>query len=182
MGSTVVRPAKSDPPSHSLALMTGLAVYESVLSLCPDPTALALKWPNDLLLGGAKLAGILLESAHGAVIVGIGVNLCVAPELPDRKTNCLADVTIPPTPDDFAKRMAHAFDAELERWRSHGLELLLRRWQAAAPEQGTPLTVHDPSGETFSGAFAGLDVDGSLLLRCADGKTLAVHAGDVMID
>ena len=162
--------------------MTGLAGYEAVLPSCPDPSALMLKWPNDVLLGGAKLAGILLEAAHGAVVVGIGVNLRIAPQLPDRMTVALADVTVPPPLEDFANRLAASFDTELERWRSHGLELLLRRWQSVAHPRGTPLTVHDPSGEQISGTFDGLDASGSLLLRDSDGKTRTIHAGDVVLD
>lgn len=182
MGSTVVRPALSDPPAATLALMAGLAVHEALLPFCPDPAALMLKWPNDLLLRGAKLAGILLESAQGAVVVGIGVNLRVAPQLPDRETVALAEIAPAPSPEDFAERLAASFDAELERWRSHGLELLLRRWQAAAHGRGTALKVHDASGATMSGEFAGLDASGSLLLRTRNGKTHTVHAGDVVLD
>lgn len=182
MGSTVIRPAPSDPAPHTLALMTGLAVYEASLPYCPDPSALLLKWPNDVLLGGAKLAGILLESSSGAVVVGIGVNLRASPDLPDRETVALSKVTNPPSLEDFADRLVASFDAELDRWRSHGLDLLLRRWQAAAHTLGTPLSVHDPSGETLSGTFAGLESNGSLLLRDGGGKTRTVHAGDVVID
>lgn len=182
MGSTVVRPAAGDPPPHTLALMSGLAVYEAVLPHCPDPSVLKLKWPNDVLLGGAKLAGILLESSQAAVIVGIGVNLRAAPDLPDRATIALSDITAAPSPDDFAAALAKSFDLELERWRNHGLDLLLRRWQAAAHSNGTGLSVHDASGEKLTGVFAGLDGSGSLLLRDADGKTHKVHAGDVTLD
>jgi BirA family biotin operon repressor/biotin-[acetyl-CoA-carboxylase] ligase len=182
MGSTIVRPTEADPAAHSLALMTGLAVYETVLPLCPDPTALMLKWPNDVLIGGAKLCGILLESRGGAVIVGIGVNLRAAPHLPDRRTVALSDLAPPPELSNFADRLTATFDVELERWRSHGLELLVRRWLAAAHAKGTRLSVHDPSGEKIHGTFAGLDAQGSLLLLCGDGKTRTVHAGDVVID
>lgn len=182
MGSTVVHPAAGDPPAHTLALAAGLAAYEAVLPLCPDAGALMLKWPNDLMLCGAKLAGILLESANGAVVVGIGVNLKVAPQLPDRRTVALAEITPPPAAGDFAIRLAAAFDAELERWRSHGLELLLRRWQAAAHGHGASLKVHDPGGATLVGSFVGLDASGSLLLRDPDGKTHTVHAGDVVME
>ncbi|MBO6608260.1 biotin--[acetyl-CoA-carboxylase] ligase [Altererythrobacter sp.] len=182
MGSTIVRPASGDPAPHTLALMSGLAVYEALLPHCPDPSALMLKWPNDILLGGAKLVGILLESSSGAVVVGIGVNLRAAPDLPDRQTVALSKITNPPSLENFADRLAASFDTELERWRNHGLGLLLRRWQAAAHPLGSPLTVHDPSGEKPSGTFAGLDVNGSLLLRDSNGKTRTVHAGDVDLD
>ena len=182
MGSTIVRPASGDPAPHTLALMSGLAVYEALLPHCPDPSALMLKWPNDVLLGGAKLVGILLESSSGAVVVGIGVNLRAAPDLPDRQTVALSKITNPPSLENFADRLAASFDTELERWRNHGLDLLLRRWQAAAHPFGAQLTVHDPSGEKLSGTFAGLDASGSLLLRDSGGKTRTVHAGDVDLD
>lgn len=182
MGSTLVRPAPGDPPSHTLALVTALSVYEAVLPNCPQPAQLMLKWPNDILLGGAKLAGILLEAAHGAVVIGIGVNLKAAPSLPDRATRALADVGTPPRLEDFAERLARVFAEEMARWRSHGLELLLRRWLAAAHPMGTPLHVRDTGGKPLAGEFAGLDPGGSLLLRTADGKTLAVRAGDVTLD
>ncbi len=182
MGSTIVRPAESDPPAHTLALLSGLAVYEALLPFCPDPSALTLKWPNDLLLRGAKLCGILLESQANTVVVGIGVNLRAAPDLPDRRTISLSEVTATPELEDFADRLAKSFAVELERWRSHGLELLIRRWQAAGHPKGTLLTVHDPSGDRVTGEFAGLDASGSLLLRDSDGKTHTVHAGDVNLD
>lgn len=182
MGSTIVRPATSDPLTHTLALMAGLAVYEAVLPYCSGPDNLMLKWPNDLLLGGAKLAGILLESTHGAIVVGMGVNLRVAPSLPDRRTIALADVKSPPDLAVFADRLASSFDTELERWRNHGLDLLMRRWQAAAHAKGTELTAHDASGEKIPGRFAGLDATGSLLLQLSDGKTRTVHAGDVILE
>ena len=89
MGSTVVRPGPSDPPAHTLTLAVALAAYETVLPLLADPRALSIKWPNDLLLNGAKLSGILLEREGDAVVIGIGVNLAQAPELPDRPTIAL---------------------------------------------------------------------------------------------
>ncbi|WP_209347707.1 biotin--[acetyl-CoA-carboxylase] ligase [Pontixanthobacter sp. CEM42] len=181
MGSTVVHIAQSDPPASTLALLTGLAAYEACLSLVPDPHALSLKWPNDLLIGRAKLAGILLEGQGQAVIVGIGVNLAVAPDLSDRETVSFAKFGPAPDRNGFAERLAVQFDTELERWRTYGLEPLLRRWTNAAHPVGTPLTFHETETATQSGEFAGLADDGSLLLRLADGSTRAIHAGDVML-
>lgn len=181
MGSTVVRPGPGDPPAPSLALLAGLTLHEVATPLVPDPTRLSLKWPNDLLYDRAKLAGILLEGAADAVIVGIGVNLARAPELPDRETAAFAMFGPAPDRDAFAHALAASFDRELERWRTFGLEPLLRRWQAAGTPVGTPLSVHDAGSERIEGTFAGLAPDGSLLLRLADGATRAVHAGDVSL-
>jgi BirA family biotin operon repressor/biotin-[acetyl-CoA-carboxylase] ligase len=181
MGSTVVRPAPGDPPPQSLALLAGLALYEAVVPLLAAPGALSLKWPNDLLLGSAKLSGILLEGAGDAVIVGIGVNLAAAPALTDRPVIALAQLGPAPDRDRFAAELADRFDRELERWRTYGLEPLLRRWQQVAHPLGAPLRVHEPGGQLVAGAFAGLGADGSLLLRLEDGTIRPIHAGDVTL-
>ena len=182
MGSTVVHIAQSDPPAHSLALVAGLAVYETILPLCPDPSALILKWPNDLLLKNAKLCGILLEGEGTSVVIGIGVNLAAAPKLPDRATIALSEVAPTPTLEDFSQRLSKSFDLEIERWRSFGLEPPIRRWLAAGTPEGSALSVHEPDGSTIKGAFAGLDLQGNMLLRLEDGTSRAIHAGDVMLD
>lgn len=181
MGSTVVRPGPHDPPAPTLALMTGLALYEAVAPLLAEPAGLSLKWPNDLLLGRAKLAGILLEREGEAVIVGVGVNLAAAPQIEGRETIALSALGPAPSRDAFANTLAQSFDRELERWRTVGTEPLLRRWLAAAHPIGTPLSVHEPAGGDVSGTFAGLDPDGSLLLRLEDGAVRPIHAGDVML-
>ena len=181
MGSTVVHRAAGDPPAPSLALLAGLALHEIAMPLVPDPTRLALKWPNDLLYDRAKLAGILLERVGDAVIVGIGVNLVSAPTIPDRETAAFTSFGPARDRDAFAHALAASFDRELERWRTFGLEPLVRRWLAAGTPAGTPLAVHDAGAERVEGRFAGLGSDGSLLLRLADGATRAVHAGDVTL-
>lgn len=181
MGSTVVRPAPSDPPSSTLAILAGLAVLEAVSPLVPPPHLAQLKWPNDVLIGGAKLCGILLERVGDAVVVGIGVNLTAAPVVEGRKTIALVAFGPAPNRDTFAAALAHCFDLELERWRGFGLDPLLRRWQAAAHPLGTPLLVGEPGETPLVGEFAGLDSTGALQLRLADGTTRTVHAGEVQL-
>ncbi|KHK91595.1 biotin--[acetyl-CoA-carboxylase] ligase [Novosphingobium malaysiense] len=181
MGSTIVRLASADPPAQTLALMAGLAVYEALVGYLPERADLRLKWPNDLLLGGAKIAGILLEAVGDLVIVGIGVNLRVAPEVPDRRVAALSDLGVDLGRDMFAQALAVAFDLELHRWRTAGLAPLLRRWQSAAHPKGTRLTVLPPGEEAFEGSFAGLSQDGNLLLDLEDGSRRTIHAGDVLL-
>lgn len=179
MGSTLVRTSFGEPPPASLALMTGLAVYEAILPYLATPSSLRLKWPNDVALGRAKLAGILLERAGDTVVIGIGINLKVAPRLPDRPTVALSDVGPAPDRDTFATVLANHFATELRRWRDYGLGPLTRRWEAAAHPPGTPLTVAPPGEESLSGTFAGLTDEGALSLRLADGALRVIHAGDV---
>ena len=109
MGSTVVRLSPSDPSPASFALAAGLAVYEAVVPLLADPAPLQLKWPNDLTFSGAKLAGILLEREGDALVVGIGVNLADAPDIPGRATVALAAFGPAPDRELFAGALAKAF-------------------------------------------------------------------------
>lgn len=181
MGSTLVRPHERDPAPASLALLAGMALYEAILPIVANPVDLKLKWPNDVMFGGAKLAGILLEREGGAIIVGIGVNLVAAPDLPDRRTTALSDFGPAPDRDLFATALAASFDKELERWRTYRLEPLVRRWESIAHAIGTPLTVNPPSEEPIKGKFAGLTEDGALRIRLAGGESRVIHAGDVML-
>jgi len=179
MGSCVVRLGPSDPHAGSLALAAGLAVHEAVSPYVPPAHQAMLKWPNDLLVDGAKLAGILLERNGDTLVVGIGVNLAQAPDLPDRATCALADLAPAPEPGAFAQRLAACFAFHLALWRSEGLAALISRWQAVAHPMGTSLTVADPPGGTTQGYFAGLDSQGALRLALADGTTRIIHAGDI---
>lgn len=182
MGSTVVHVGDGSPPPASLALVAGLAAYEAVLPHIAEQPQLRLKWPNDLLLGGAKLAGILLERVGDIVIVGIGVNLASAPQIEGRATTSLAEQGPAPERDFFAAQLAFQLDRELERWRGFGLGPLVARWQAAAHPEGTPLRVHGPGEEPISGTFAGLSPEGALRLCLADGTERVIHAGDVSLE
>ena len=181
MGSTAFRVLPTDPVPASLSLAAGLALFEAVAPLVPPLPGARLKWPNDLLVGKAKVAGILLERAGDWIVMGFGVNLASAPALPDRATTALASFGPTPDRDLFAANLAQHLAQEIDRWRQYGLDPLLRRWTAAAHPIGTVLQVHPPGEESVAGAFAGLTDDGSLLLRVQDGTVRAITAGDVML-
>lgn len=181
MGSTVVHLVPTDPSPGTLALVAGLAVLEAVSPLILPPHLAQLKWPNDVLVGGAKLSGILLERVGDAVVVGIGVNLAAAPQVEGRATIALGAFGPAPDRETFAATLAQSFDLELNRWRSFGLDPLLRRWQAAAHPLGTPLLIGELGETPLQGQFAGLTTDGALQLRLADGTTRTVHAGEVRL-
>lgn len=181
MGSTVVHVSPQDPPPANLSFVAALAVYETVLARIGRPSELQLKWPNDVLLGGGKFCGLLLEREGSSVVVGIGVNLAVAPGIDDRRTRTLAEYGPPPDRDAFAADLAAQFDLELGRWRQFGTGPIFNRWLAAAHPLDSPLTVHEPSGNAISGTFDGLEPDGALRLRLADGSARVIHAGEVML-
>ena len=137
---------------------------------------LLLKWPNDLLLGGRKLAGILLERQGGRVVAGFGVNLASAPEIPDRPT---AHVGGSMSPEAFAPLLAGSMSRLLMLWRTTDRKDFARAWLARAHAVGTELAVHGADSAVIRGRFAGIDADGTLRLRLDGGTVRTIHAGDV---
>jgi BirA family biotin operon repressor/biotin-[acetyl-CoA-carboxylase] ligase len=135
-----------------------------------------LKWPNDLLLDGAKLAGILLERSGDRVAVGFGINLAAAPAIEGRRTASLDGAM---APNAFAPLLAGSFARALAAWRSEPPEKLADRWLAHAHPIGTQLTVHVDDGNRVAGRFEGLAPDGSLILRTEQGAIETIRAGDV---
>jgi BirA family biotin operon repressor/biotin-[acetyl-CoA-carboxylase] ligase len=179
MGSTVVRLRTSDPLPQTLSLVAGFAVHEAVVGVTGGLSGLQLKWPNDLLVGDAKLAGILLERQGDAVVVGIGVNLAQAPDVPGRATACLAGFGMTIPRDDFAKALAENFADALIRWHLGEWPVLRTQWLARAMPTGTLVSVKDRDHGEITGAFGGIDDDGVALLRLANGTVRAIHAGDI---
>lgn len=135
-----------------------------------------LKWPNDLTLGGKKLAGILLERSDHRVAVGFGVNLASAPQLPDREAATLSGRI---APQDFAPLLAGSLGRMLNLWRTSSPEAFAQAWLARAHLHGTRLTVHVSREEAISGRFAGLERDGALRLMRDDGSIELIRVGDV---
>lgn len=178
-GSTLVRLRPTDPPAPTLALATVVALEEAVRVFLP--AGATIKWPNDLLIGGAKLSGVLLERAGDAVVVGIGVNLTHHPELPDRPATSLAAQGMAVDAATFAEVLAESFARWLSRWRGEGLEPVRQRWLDRAHPIGTALTARLPDGTGHDGLFDGLSGDGALILRLADGSRHVIHAGDVFL-
>jgi BirA family biotin operon repressor/biotin-[acetyl-CoA-carboxylase] ligase len=174
-GSTLVQLAAGDPPAQSLSLVAGLALAEALDSAIPG-LPLLLKWPNDLLLDGAKAAGILLEREGDRVVIGFGVNLAAAPHLPGRSTAHFAGGI---APEAFAPLLAGAMARIVVAWRSSDPEAFARAWLARAHPPGTLLNVHGADAAPLSGRFDGIEHDGTLRLRLEDGSVRRIHAADV---
>jgi BirA family biotin operon repressor/biotin-[acetyl-CoA-carboxylase] ligase len=174
-GSTRVQLKPSDPPAQTLSFAAGLALLEAIDTAVPAQ-ALMLKWPNDVMLLGRKLAGILLERSGDRVTVGFGVNLASAPALPDRLGAALGGKIAPPA---FAPLLAGSFARLLELWRQSASALIAEAWLTRAHPIGTLLTVHSGADETAVGRFDGVEADGALRLRLDDGRLEIVRAGDV---
>lgn len=190
--STLIRLQGNNPAAATLALVAAVAVAEEVGAYltrradgdCGDVSdfpALQIKWPNDILLGGAKLAGILLERTEDAVVIGIGVNLADHPEGFERPVTALAAHGFSVDPGDFLTALAETFGRWLALWRSEGLAPIRTRWLGAAHSPGTAMSASLPDGSTVTGQFETLGPDGALILRLADGTARAIHAGDVFL-
>jgi BirA family biotin operon repressor/biotin-[acetyl-CoA-carboxylase] ligase len=169
-----------------LALVAGVAAYDTIAKLISyeGRSELLLKWPNDILLAGEKVAGMLLENVGGAtgdksvVVIGTGINLESYPENVEQPAVSLAayGMSVPPTAalESLAK---HTHDW-LSRWgEGFGFPAIRRAWLDRAGPTGRTLTVR-LNGEEIEGAYAGLDTDGALRLKTADGER-RITAGDV---
>ena len=174
--STLVRLRHGDPAPPSLALVAAIALHE-VAGSYAGADNVRIKWPNDLLAGQSKLAGILLERAGDAVVIGFGVNLAHHPGDLERPTTSLAALTgVVPEPEAFCQSLAEAFARWVAAWRAAGLAPVRAAWLAGAHPMGTLLWT--AGGE---GRFEGLDETGALRLRTADGAIRTIHAGDVFL-
>lgn len=178
--STVIRLRDGDPPPHTLALVAANAVHALLAPLCAGQVR--IKWPNDVLVDGAKIAGILLERSGDAVVAGIGINVTGHPVGLDRPVTSLLAQGMPD--GDAAAlqvRLAELFAHWLAIWRVQGLDPVRAHWLANAHPAGTPMRVVPPDGATVEGCFDTLDRDGMLILRLANGESRAIHAGDILL-
>ncbi len=179
--SPLVLLRRGEPPAPTLALVAAVALHETVSALAPA-AGVQIKWPDDLLAGGAKLAGVLLVRQDSCVVVGFGVNLAEHPEATLRPATSLAALDAgAPEPGQFLDALAAAFARWLARWRSEGLAPVRAAWLAAAFPRGTALSTHTASGAWVEALFDGLDESGALRLRLADGTRQIIHAGDVFL-
>ncbi len=171
-----------------LPFVAALAAYDAAaeqLTAAQIPD-LRLKWPNDIMLGGAKLAGILIESlsppdGNGlAVIIGFGVNAAVAPPVTDR-----AAATLGCSPEGCVRlfeTLANASEIWLNRWNhGSGFADIRETWLSRAHAAGEPISVN-LNGSSIRGRFHGLDQRGALQLETAPGVVVTVNAGDIYPD
>lgn len=145
----------------------------------------ALKWPNDLMIGGRKAAGILVESGtrpDGALwlAVGMGINLAHAPQAAERPAMAFAEILngAPPAPLDALTILADRFEVWRKLWSEAGFAPIANAWSRRAYGLGQPCEARLPN-QTHRGVAEGLDDDGALRLRLADGAVLRITAGDV---
>ncbi len=180
----LLRPEKPIGECAQLSFAAALAVSDMLATFAPH-AGFALKWPNDVLADGRKIAGILLESeskTDGAVAwlaIGIGVNLTVFPQDTEFPAISLAAIgAVPPAPKDALLHLAAAFAKWYEVWRTAGFAPVSEAWLARASGLGTRIRAR-LAREEIVGVFQGMDESGALLLGLPGGGVRAITAGEV---
>jgi BirA family biotin operon repressor/biotin-[acetyl-CoA-carboxylase] ligase len=186
--SILLRPEVAPAAAASLTLVAGIAVAETVRSFCPG--GVALKWPNDVLIRGRKVAGILAEAktdagALATVVVGIGLNVNIgreafAPAHRDLATSLKEETGTEHEVGEAAARLCERFEAVYDRYLGEGFEPLRSRWLGLTEMVGQPVQVRFGAG-LQAGIVVGIDGDGALLLGQPDGSVLRVTAGDATV-
>jgi BirA family transcriptional regulator, biotin operon repressor / biotin---[acetyl-CoA-carboxylase] ligase len=176
--SILLRPDKPASEAAQLSFAAALAVCEAL----PGVGAVRCKWPNDVLIGDKKTAGILLESeAAGdkvaALIVGFGINLKSHPEGTETPATSLAALGIRTTPGAVLGELCRHFLTWYETWRDQGFAPLRQAWLGRAHSLGSEIRVRYGAFETF-GRFVDLDASGALILETSEGRR-HISAGDV---
>ena len=185
--SVILRPSCEARSVAQLSFVAALAVLDLVDG--PLPGRAHCKWPNDILVDGGKVAGILLESALEPgghvdwVVLGIGVNLASHPGLdgPVPSTS-LVDAGAPPlAPEEALAPLLAALTRRRQVWEEEGFAPVRRAWLARAHGLGGPVTVAN-GGQKLAGTFEGLDAEGALVLAQAGAAPISIAAGDVYFD
>jgi BirA family biotin operon repressor/biotin-[acetyl-CoA-carboxylase] ligase len=165
--------------SAQLGFVAGLAAADSIAAHARG-AELALKWPNDVLLNGKKVAGILLEAlGHDSLAIGIGINLAHYP--PDTEIPSISIAAVsgnPPDLDGILQRLASAMTAWYEIWLKEGFQPVRKAWLVRASGLGHAIRARLADSER-DGVFEDLDQDGALLLRDSTGTLTRITAGDV---
>ena len=177
------------PPGEAaqISFVAALAAADLAQPSVP-PTLVTLKWPNDPMVAGRKVAGILVESGpHPAgglwLAMGIGVNLATPPLAAERPATTFADHmrSPPPSPSEALGKLAECFDNWMALWTRLGFDPIAEAWTARAHGLGQPCTAR-LAGETVAGVAEGLDADGALRLRTPNGAIRRITAGDVFFE
>ncbi|WP_158598444.1 biotin--[acetyl-CoA-carboxylase] ligase [Notoacmeibacter ruber] len=168
----------------TLPLVAALAVHRAIEQVLPHhEQRLRLKWPNDVLIGGAKVNGILLEAGGSmrqrSIIIGCGINCAHHPDNPAYPATDLLAEGVDITPAQLLPRLARQINDCLVLWsEGRNFETIRQLWLERAQGVGMPIRVNMET-TTLTGRFAGLDSEGYLLLERSNGELSRISAGDL---
>ncbi|MBI2354634.1 MAG: biotin--[acetyl-CoA-carboxylase] ligase [Deltaproteobacteria bacterium] len=187
--SVILRPSIRPYEAPQLTFISAVAAaraIERATALKPQ-----IKWPNDVLVGGRKVAGLLNEmsaetDAINFVILGLGVNLNMTagqfpPDLRHPATSLFLETGRPVARQEFAAFMLNELDRLYAGFLAHGFTPVREEWQERCNAHGREVVVCDGGAEVARGMFAGIDGDGALLLRRQDGMVERILSGDVRV-
>jgi BirA family biotin operon repressor/biotin-[acetyl-CoA-carboxylase] ligase len=179
LATILLRPRLPQSRLTELGFVVALALADAVDVVLAGGHA-RLKWPNDVLIDDAKVAGILIEIVDGgAALVGIGLNVAQSPADTPYPATCLRDAGASASCDEALTQLLTALDRRLAQWMTHGFAATRTAWLARGPAPGGLVRIRN-GDRIDTGRFAGLDVDGALLLADA-GAPRRIIAGDVVV-
>ena len=174
------------PQAPQLSFVAALALHDAVANAAPAVRPeLQVKWPNDLVLGGAKVAGILVEGESAAAqrftaAIGIGVNCANRPEGTPYPASDLRTSGAHVAPDALFEALASAMRVRLDQWaRGAAFEVIRADWTARAARLNEVIRLQI-GDETVEGNFDGIDGSGRLVMTMEDGSRRSFNAGDVV--
>ena len=187
--ATLVIPDNANTTQSALrSFVAALALYDSFVAITGRPSAFTLKWPNDVLLNGGKVAGILLEGIHhgqsfAGIAIGFGVNLAAAPDVSEVEERALRPVSLTGefamtvTPAEFLDQLAISYAKFEEQHATHGFAPIRTAWLARASRIGETITARLPN-EEITGVFETIDEAGYLVMQTPKGRR-SLAAADV---
>ncbi len=191
LAATLLVTTRKSPAEAAQATFVAALAVADLLDAFVRADAVAIKWPNDVLIAGDKASGILIESgAHAGgglwLAVGIGVNLAHAPDDIERPATSMAahlrsDIAYPPAIEAAAGVLSEAFAVWSERWETLGFQPILDAWTARTRGLDQPCIAR-LGHETVTGVAEGVAPDGALRMRLADGSLRLISAGDVFFN
>jgi len=199
--SLLIVPEADPTLAATLGFVAGVALNRALAQLLPEgrlrvgldgadgsaeggPARIALKWPNDVLADGAKLAGILLEGRktpdnRQAVVIGFGVNVVAAPSGLPYPATSLVELGAADSAESVFATLSDAWVEAFRLWNDgRGVESILREWRSAAAGIGAPVAINQ-NGAVLRGIFETIDGSGRLIVRAPDDRRIAITAGDV---
>lgn len=169
-----------------LSFVTSLAIYDTINFFANSDCKISLKWPNDILVNGAKISGILLESILlpssdivNYVIVGVGINIKNSPDNLNRKTTSLFEsFGVELSPDKVLDQFMNYFEKYYYKWQMEGFVKLRKIWLSRAQDVNQVVTLVSQNNRV-SGTFLDIDVSGAIRLKLASGQICNFEYGEL---
>ena len=184
LAATLVMPLEDAPELRALrSFVAALALFDAIAEVTGRVDGLSLKWPNDVLLNGGKLAGILLESLGPCLSVGIGVNLVSAPDAGEveahavRPVSLLSETGVDVAPEVFLDVLTAAYARYEAQFQTYGFAPIREAWLSRAARLGEVITARIGTTEV-TGTFETVDAEGQIVLGTARGRQ-AIAAADI---